>query len=228
MTEEQIKSNCIACDSDISEFELASKSGFQFFACIECGTVNTLPLPKAQELKEFYDGLEFDTSAYNLAEDKNIKKATKTIKKLIELNSGKDFLNIGMHTGYNEKAAKSLGLNPKSIHPDDIGKHKDKADIIFIENCIERLLEPDKFFSKLYDLLNDKGIIYIKSLDGNHFMIPSKFEKWKYAIPPINLNYFSKEGLEVVLNKYGLKTLKSDFNLKPILGVTAKKLAKKK
>lgn len=225
-------SPCPACHAPLDEeFTVGSIEDLSFIACENCGTVVTDPMPTEAELDSLFANF---TPADVKDEPGQIVLASKLIKPLMQMVRGRRFLDVNSQRGYAVKAATNLDLKAKGIDqreffanfaqkrfPDchfEMASTKayaaqgEQADIIFCAAAFCQQTNPEAFTAGLAELLADKGIIYIEEPDGNHYMLPRKFEKWSFVDPPFNFVYYSKNGLKALLARHGLKITKSRFS----------------
>ncbi len=236
---DELPSKCTACLSELEEFYyFGEKHGFSLIGCIQCGTVVIAPMLTTELLKKYHDEYK-EPIKYGAKRLKKIADAKKAIEKIVPLVKGKRFLDIGCSSGFAVSAAQELGLDAKGIDIDplaieyaknnfgevhfetiDIDKYAEEdnqADIIYCSGVIDRMIDPEAFVASLKKILAPNGVIYLTALDGNHFMIPANFPKWKAVAPLEHMFYFSKKGLETMFERNGLAVKKSFFNFRPIV-----------
>lgn len=236
---------CKACQSPLHQGNsLGEKNGFSLLSCPSCRTVTVYPWPTAEELGKFYQSYR-GTTDYKKKKDKKISRAKRRIHRLMDLTAGKKFLDVGCNYGFTVKAALDLGLDAHGIDIDatavtasqemfgepfyetisvqeyaDQGK---KADIIYTSEVVEHVPDPDGFIGAIAKILNPGGILFLTTPDAGHFMVPRDFKTWKDVMPPEHITYFTRKGLDVLLEKHGLKEVKFGFNFKPGIRLIARK-----
>lgn len=248
--DEDFQPLCKACHAEIGEYELGMKNGFELLACTQCGSVTVEPFPTAEQLEEFY--AEYNPQVdYAARKDKNIEQAKKRIERLVRLTKGKRFLDVGCKYGFSVYVAKTFKLQPMGIDRDekaietakklfgdeffekisvtDYAEQGHQADIVYSSDDIETVADPDAFMEAVSRILAPGGVLYLTTPDGNHFMIPQDFTRWDAVMPPLNLVYFSKQGIQTLLERHGFTVKKFFFNLSPGIRLiaTRNKTAKK-
>lgn len=83
---------------------------------------------------------------------------------------------------------------------------KKKYNLIFLVNIIEHVSDPKKIFTKIKYLLDDNGVIFIKTPNTKNFFF-KKFKKnfWGGYHCPRHWILFNRENLENLLNLCGFK-----------------------
>lgn len=247
--EELPLSFCHACMTPFEDYYyLGEKYGFTLVGCLKCGSAVADPYPNPEFMEKFHE-------KYNekLIPPSNVERETKRhekrIRGLMELTKGTDFLGVGCGFGYSVIAAASLDLDAfgidtreqpiktakKSLSKDHFeqttlekyAKKGEQVDIVYIEHGLEQSVDPNAFIEALKKILKPGGVVYLETPDGNHFMIPSNFARWKVVAPPAILHYFSRKGVETLLERHGLKVEKFFFSLRPRMRLIAKAASKK-
>lgn len=155
-------------------------------------------------------------------------KAEEIIRLLKQKNfSPKRICDIGAGHGFMlEELAKSLiGTNFYAIEPDSnscsvlrsknfqvmqglIGESKEWSGKIDFATCFEvfeHVFSPEIFITDIYDLLAPGGMALITTLSCDGYDIANLREKSKAISPPHHLNFFSHEGIQILLEKVGFK-----------------------
>ena len=240
---------CHACLTPFEDFYyLGEKYGFALVGCLKCGSAVADPYPNTEFMEKFYAQYKPNTPAPKNG-DKLIKKHTKRIEELMKRTKGKRFLGVGCGYGFTVVAATQLGLEAfgidteekpiklarKSLSKDhfdqisleDYAKAGHQADIIYIEHGIEQSIDPNAFIKAVKKALAPGGVIYLETPDGNHFMIPSNFTRWKLVKPPATLHFFSRKGIQTLLERHGFKVEKFFFSFRPQIKTVAQFADKK-
>ena len=143
----------------------------------------------------------------------------------LELGSGEGWvLNKFFEKGYNVLGIDYSDLGCKNHNPDmlqfmikgdleeEIMKLKKKADVIWIENVLEHVVDPKKLISNIKLILNPGG--YIAVTVPNDFSIVQKdlFNKGKisnkfWISPPDHLSYFDKKSLIKLFKFFGFSLI---------------------
>ncbi len=235
---------CRICNKIFSPYTLGEKNGYKLVACKSCGSVMTDPLPTAQDLEKYFG--EIQPQIVHLPNPAGeIAALKKRLMRATHGFSGKRFLDACCRNGYAVMAAKELLLKAKGIDSRDFfirfAKEKydpslfehtsaqsyaaggGQADIVvslagFCENP-----DPDAYMAALAKIIAPGGMMYIEEPDGNHFLLPWKFERWRFCDPPVNFLYISKTGMEALLKRHGLKIKRSFFTWAPVMRFVAVK-----
>lgn len=153
--------------------------------CPSCKTLFSDPIPSDHELSEFYQGF-----LYRKPDGIRLKKLIARKKKEIQrlfgdyIKTGLSFLDYGGGTGVASLAAAELGLEVTLYEIDndaiDFVRSLDKGyplrtccnlseledrsfDLIFVDNVIEHVREPQALMSFLYGCLNQYGQLIFKT-----------------------------------------------------------------
>jgi SAM-dependent methyltransferase len=236
---------CKACRTLLTPaHHIGSKNGYQLLRCPECKTVTVDPWPTVEELIRFYQAYE-GTTDYKRKKDKKIARARRRIRKLIDMTSGRTFLDVGCNYGFTVKAALDLGLEAHGIDIDAtaVSASRDmfgrdyyetisvqeyaakgkKADIIYTSEVIEHVPDPESFMAAIATILNPGGVLFLTTPDAGHFRVPRDFVKWGDVMPPEHITYFTQKGLMSLCARNGLIVNKFGFSLKPGIRLTAVK-----
>ncbi len=237
---------CKACSNPIStSSSVGYKNGYELLRCNHCQTVTVSPFPSEDDLKKFYQNYK-GTEGYSKKKDKKIKRSLSRIKKIKKYANGNRFLDVGCNAGYTVYAAKSLDLDAYGIELDcetvklakrEFGDNLFKCEtiqehaksghhynIIYSSEVIEHIPDPDTFIQAAADLLEQDGLLYLTTPDGNHFSLPKDFTEWQDVKPPEHIIYFSKKGIKILLEKHNFSIVRFFFNLKPGIKLIARKL----
>lgn len=156
------------------------------------------------------------------------------LNKINKINSKKEFLNVGigvgeflatgLELGYKVDAVERLlpmaqnisSLLEISIYGGDIVKFDiiKKYPIIILSNVIEKVNSPKDVLMKLYDLLDDDGVLWLSALNYKSAFSRLTKENCDIWNNHLNITLFSKEGLELLLDNCGFKVV--EYGLSPI------------
>lgn len=219
---------------------MGDRDGYAFFGCPACGSVYIDPWIEKDEQEKFYGEIQPQiTHVPNPTGE--IKDLGKKFKKMLPAGAtGKRFLDVSCRNGYAVMAAKELGFEqPRGIDAHEFfiefaqktygsdpftqvsapeyAAQGHQAEFIFARECICEQTEPDAFVAALSKMLTPGGMLYIEEPDGNHFNTPRQFGNWETVFPPMNLAYYSKKGMTVLLKRHGLKVKKTFFSWRPLM-----------
>ena len=139
------------------------------------------------------------------------------------------FLDVGCGSGVSLLEAKYLGANPYGLEADPNVKRIAKNlnlrifngnledspfkkiffDLIVLNQVIEHIPEPDLLLQKLRNNLTKKGLIIISIPNVNSFWRFLFREKWINWHVPYHLHHFNKKNFIKMIDKCGLKIIKS-------------------
>jgi SAM-dependent methyltransferase len=236
---------CKACLAGLDRSRsLGTKNGYALLPCGACGTVTVDPFPTVAELIAFYQAYEGSTD-YRTKKDKKIARAAKRIRRLAPLAPGKRFLDIGCNYGFTVKAALDQGLEAYGIDIDAIAVKASqemfgerhfcalsvqnyaaagkKADVIYTAEVIEHVPDPDSFMAAISTILVPNGILYLTTPEGGHWSLPRNFANWAAVSPPEHITWFTRKGMQILLEKHGFKVEKFFFSWKPGMRLIARR-----
>jgi len=182
--------SCTLCGGNdfklVSEKDSKSKGELIICVCNTCSMVSQNPIPTEQEVEQYYateyrqdykqvfePKLKHAYRAGNLALNRLefLTKNNVTSGKLLDVGAGGgEFTYVSSHLGfdstgiepnigYSNYAKDQYQANVKTGQLDDID---DKFDVITMFHVMEHIPNPIKTFKKLYDLLNEDGLLFIE------------------------------------------------------------------
>ena len=231
--------NCKICDNtsnvelkDRPDFEFGITYKLDYYKCgnKECGHVFSSPNPDISTISSFYK--EYTT--HDSPKNRNlIEKIIYSIRKISVIKFTNDFskdatiLDYGCGNGYYSFLLSELSFNNILAFDFDENTRKPfehssikfitneleisskKYDIILLNHVIEHIVNPKELLQKLYLLLNDGGIIYLRT-PNNNSICSSVFEKfWRGWETPRHLNIFSYNSFNFLLKDYSKSQLKT-------------------
>ncbi len=228
---------CRACLAPVSE-AIGEKDGYALLRCGDCGTVVVDPWPTDAELDAYYRDYR-KTGEYMRKRDSKIRRGRGRIKRMLKAKPpGKRFLDVGCNVGFMIVGAKNAGLEATGIDIDesaiaiakkefgdagsfecipvqDMAARGDEYDMIYCNEVVEHVPDPDDFIKAVSKLLAPGGILYITAPDGGHRAVPKDFASWGMVCPPEHLSYFTRKGMETLLGRHGLDIRKYAVSFKP-------------
>lgn len=156
------------------------------------------------------------------------------LKDINKINSKKEFLNIGigigeflstgLELGYEVDAVERLeplaqnisNLLEIPIYGGDITKFDiiKKYPVIILNNVLERVNSPKAVLEKIYELLDNDGVLWLSAFNYKSAFSRLTKEKCDIWINHLNITLFSKDGLELLLDNCGFKVI--EYTLSPI------------
>lgn len=236
--------NCKICNNttdtiliDRPDFEFGIKYILDYYKCgnKDCGHVFSSPNPDMSTISSFYTKYTTHDSFKN----KNlIEKIIYSIRKSSVIKLTNDFskdasiLDYGCGNGYYSFLLSELSFNNILAFDFDENTRKPfehsnivfttneqeisskKYDIILLNHVIEHIVNPKELLQKLYLLLNDGGIIYLRTPNNNSICSNLFEEFWRGWETPRHLNIFAYNSFNFLLkdySKYQLKTSNQMF-----------------
>lgn len=219
---------------------------YSYYRCSSCKLVSTLPLPtnkviKAHYLRKFLNGnysllLKYDKEYRNVYKD-FIKILTNIVADQNQKPSNMSVLDIGCFTGTFLVMLKKLGYKvtglelqdeaveiakkrlPKRIFSSDIMTDKipgESFDIVSLLGLIEHVKDPTKLLKKCSKLMKPGSLMLIQT--PNSSSLPAKVLKkyWPPFAPVEHIHLFSRESLELLLEKNGFEIVVSKNHVKKL------------
>ena len=196
-----------------------------YYKCHNCTALFFHPRPPLQILTKYYRS-DFEYTAGEANEEQNRLRAGKILAKLKEFNSrGRKLLDIGSGFGYFLDEANNLnfrvsGVEPaKKIYKTAINlrlktkvknlsfekyyeRYKSQTfDFITLTHLIEHIPYPHDFITKVLDLLNPGGILYIETPNLNSRLFKAEKTNYTFLTPPDHIWLFSLASLKFLFKK---------------------------
>ena len=192
--------------------------------CLKCSLVYSNNKPAKKELDSVYSNYSY--GSVNPTEF-TLLKIRKTVKKLFSLNNPKNVLDVGCGEALFLDEFKKLGCNTFATEYDsrlseiatrkghsivDLGlypkfKKKTKIDIIIFTEVIEHITEQRECLSHFFDILSNKGIIYITTPNFSSLERRIFKDKWQYINYPEHLCYFTVKSLDDCMRRFGFEKI---------------------
>jgi 2-polyprenyl-3-methyl-5-hydroxy-6-metoxy-1,4-benzoquinol methylase len=227
---------CVCNNADPAEFKLIYKrENFEVVACNHCCFTFIPPFYRSKIQYQQYK-TESVTNAIrsgnNWVKIQRHKLRFKLIKKfkssgsLFDLGAGwGHFMLAGQELGYDVYGIEiseqpylycknDLKLNVDHIDFFKLDENK-KFDIITMWDVLEHIDRADDFIEKIGKLQDEKGILVLQVPQIDSYFAKKYRDKWK-MMGLDHVNYFSKDTITRMLNRYGyeVKTIRSSLELK--------------
>lgn len=222
-----------------------TEENFVWYQCCTCGHLYLNPIPSKQSLKIIYpENLgnyeNFENKPGLGFKIKRIldKKSLINILKLIEKPTS--FLDVGCASGTlldlvkecNPKIKKLDGIEIsknaaklalKKGHSvfigtvDDVDLGKNKYDIIFLQQVIEHVHQPNFTICKLKKHLSKNGLLVLETpapSTWDHKLFKKRY--WEGYHFPRHFNIWTVDGMRLMLSQNGLKIISHKFRIKPV------------
>ena len=220
---------------------LFTKDHEPFVKCNDCDLVLINPRPVFQQVLMTYDHAYSEYYANKAI--KKLRRFRRWVYRAKKLVSKGRWLDVGCSIGLVVKVANEAGFEGYGVDLEEWGVAYARNHLK-LPNIQQGFLEdqnyPDSFFSviSLYDviehvpdlnllvkelkrILATDGIINIITPDIGHWRVPRNLASWNDIKPSEHLYYFSKHTLSLLLEKHGLRILKTRFHFKPSMRVYA-------
>jgi glycosyltransferase involved in cell wall biosynthesis len=216
----QKKITCLLCNlSYLVEHRYKVKT-FDIYYCNICQTSFLFPQPK--DLNRYYPAFYWNYPGL-IGQIKNIIYDYFQSRRklwLLKYQRSGNILDIGAGEG---KFGKSLDnnfkvtsieapfaiLNNRNIIKTDFLKWqiKQKFEAITFWESLEHVPNPQRYLEKAAKLLKKNGLIFIEYPLSNCFEAKLFGRYWFHLDPPRHLFHFTKEGLNIILSRVGLKKI---------------------
>jgi len=202
--------------------------GFTHIRCVKCETIYVLNRPDVSSLDAFYK----ESGAVKFWYDEfypNVKKSrreniyvprARTVKSLIEdgyLKTSIADIGSGDLSFLDEVKpyfSNSYGIDPYREGPTIITKRAEdlvssdlKVDIVTCFEVLEHVYNPVKFLLGIRNILKPGGVLYMTCVSPGLDILVLK-EKSDVVLPPLHLNFISKHGMEILLDRCGFHVKK--------------------
>lgn len=231
--------NCKICNYasyafliDRPDLEFGIKHKLDYYKCgnRKCGHVFSSPNPDIATLSSFYK--EYTT--HDSPKNRNlIEKIIYSVRKASVYKFTNVFskdatiLDYGCGNGYysfllselsfnnifafdfDENTRKSFEYSSIKFTTSELEISSKKYDIILLNHVIEHIVNPKELLQKLYLLLNDGGIIYLRTPNNNSICSSVFRNLWRGWETPRHLNIFSYNSFNILLKDYSKSQLKT-------------------
>lgn len=198
---------------------------YEIYQCSECSFQFVCPIPSVEELKRYYEN-SAKRSYQNYVEATQLKIAWfNTLFDIAERYTAQpgDFLDIGCASGFGLSVAKKRGWNPLGIdisqenlkHVTEDLKNNTycssiedfetnrKFNLIFMTDIIEHLCQPRLILTKVYNMLNNGGVLFVQIPCVDSLSAVIFRDKWYHYAPPAHLNFFSNKTFDKLSRDVG-------------------------
>lgn len=139
-------------------------------------------------------------------------------KHLLDIGCGRgDLLYIATHSGWE---VSGIEISPLAVQQANQLLKEDRVQVGDLEtlalagnsytlissyHVIEHLLEPVSHLSKIRQLLQPGGIVFIETPNFASLGAKIRGKQWSHIIPPEHINYFTPDSLRYTLNQAGFQ-----------------------
>lgn len=225
---------CIICQSD-KEKKVFYYKATQYYECMGCGLIRTLPFPSNADLVAHYKK-GFESGNYFALHTKKemyadiYKQYLELIKKKIDI-SGKKILDVGCFTGdfldmAQDEGALTFGVEIQSEAAEIANKKhfgrvlncsldetffSEKFDVVTAFGLIEHVQNPDALLRLASHNLADGGLLVIQTPNSGSFLARLLGKYWPPYTPIEHIHHFSKKNIEHFLKSFHF----SDISVMP-------------
>lgn len=210
------------------------KHDFNIVKCNECGLVYVNPRATDEELVFIYQHDYFNNKEYGYVSYtqekrlriKNFERWLNDIKHLLPVSKDISALDIGCAAGYCLLGMKAKGYYAEGLELDESMYHDliaagytvfqktiedfeptRKYALVTMFDVIEHIPHIDSAFKRIYQLLENNGILVIVTPDYNSFQRKVFGRKWFQFKPIEHIQYFTKETLSIFANRNGFELI---------------------
>ena len=209
---------------------LVSNENFDILHCSNCTLRITSPKPNINELSKYYnseeyishkkEGQSFINKIYKIVQRMSLVKKRRLIEKYFGDEKG-SLLDIGCGTGDFIKVMQKAGWQISGVEPDEnarrIAKELSgiqiysteehfydtiKYDIITMWHSLEHIHDLNEQISKIDELLNSDGMLYIAVPNYTSFDARYYKQNWAAYDVPRHLYHFSPVAMQKLFEKY--------------------------
>lgn len=234
------RENCICCKSkDNSVWVKFFNDQVKFLKCNNCNFIWGSPICSEKNLNKYYDNYinkrRFYFQKKMELRDKQYEQDVSFITKT--LNNGK-ILDVGCNGGFflnkfpDQFEKYGIDIDKKAI---DYGRKTfsfgknlscgsflekeypgDFFDGVILRGTIEHLIDPERFLSKISNLLKKNGKLFILATPNSNSISAKLFkEHWTLFHPIQHISHFDKNNISILLNRHNLKLHRYSY---PYLG----------
>jgi len=222
--------NCPYCYSSRKE-TILTRNRLRIVTCSECGLKYTDRRWNKKGILLYYQEGYYTGKISGAYKNYLAEKSEKLLdfnykfKFLKQFCNGSRLLDVGCATGFSLSAAKTVGFIPEGIELSEWAVQHNttelkifrknlieldgqtKYDVISMWDVIEHLLEPDKAFLKLYELLLSGGILIFTYPDPTSWLARMLGRRWGNFIPEEHYFFYPPKILEDWLRRYGFQKI---------------------
>jgi len=214
-----------------AEDYLVSHKNFDILHCTNCSLRITSPRPSVSEINKYYkseeyishneDGKTLINKIYKIVQKVSLIKKRRIVEKSFGNKKG-TLLDIGCGTGDFLKVMKNADWEVSGVEPDEgarriaqestaskvysVEQHfndNTKYDVITMWHSLEHVNDINEQISKIDELLNEDGMLYIAVPNYTSFDAEFYKQNWAAYDVPRHLFHFSPQSLQALINKHG-------------------------
>ena len=204
---------------------LPKSISYKIYKCSNCSFMFAAGQVSNEILQQVYGNQFFGSSQQSGVDFGSNKKdmpilinARERLAKILSFKNHGALLDIGAGKGYFVKVARehfnAEGIE-LSLAASEYAKHNrvpiisgdfieydfgsKKYDVITLWDSVSSFIDPKPLFEKVYNLLNDDGVVIFTVPDESALISKILGRFWPLIVPPINLGYYNKKSIEFLL-----------------------------
>ncbi len=225
---------CINC-GDVMQLLFIYK-GFDYYKCVNCRLVSTIPYPSDKQIKKHYaDG--FKNGNYKFLRDfsDQYRAVYKQLADILENSfedksfESKKILDVGCFTGdfleiLQQRGADVYGLElqpeavklankklPGRVKKVDLNNYKltpSRFDAVSLLGVIEHVLDPPQLIRQCRSVLKKNGVIIIQTPNSSSFLAKALGKLWPPYSPVEHIHICGHRSMQKVLSESGFTKIK--------------------
>ncbi len=223
---------CPICQQSEVQF-YSQRHGYDLYDCNACQVFFVWPMPERVDdiysidyYKSTGEGKSFGYSNYEQDKEPMRNIFVKSLHTLDQIAPVKSVFDIGAATGYFLDLAKQLGwktagseISAYAANQATAKGHQvwqgelpqleigEKFGVVTMWDVLEHLRDPHGYLQKVNNLLHDDGLLLINTIDRQSLWARLWGRYWNMIIPPEHLVYYSKVGLQKLLEQNGFRVI---------------------
>lgn len=212
-----------------------SHGEFSIIRCPLCYCSYVWPRPDSDQMIQYYRDNSYSNLTYEEAihldmhyHPNSATDSIRIINKCRKLAIGNRFLDVGAGFGPFSKTATENGFNVTACEPNPNSRyvfkqingfepdscmldqeyakcHKERFDVVLLSQVLEHVTDLDEIVHSIFMVLRKNGIAAIAVPHFGSALSKIQGKKDMYISPPEHLNFFSKQGLVSLFNRYSFK-----------------------
>ena len=209
--------------------QIFTKEGIKYFHCLDCDFVFSKPSSNAnfQNAIEDFEPAYITYLKWSTADEENYATLLRLIQKSHPIKE-KKILDIGSGSGkfvrfLRRNNIEAYGIEPSwalysaflqkdpFFFPMSIKEYEEnlvagKCDVIFANDVIEHVNNPDQFFECIANIIESGGVLFISTCDLGSLVCRITGKRWHY-FNKYHLSYFSEETITKLAERYGFQIM---------------------
>lgn len=235
---------CAVCNTADSTF-LAGKNNFAFSRCNACGFIFLDPMPGQDTLNAQYTREDTEAEPVYDKAGSRLRRAWLKLPRFYPYARNRHALDLGCGGGFiahvlSHIATTSTGVDISSRAVTyarsrfkkpvfecksfvELLAEKKQYGFIYSSEVIEHVSDVNLFMRVLQHLAEPGAYIYITTPDSGHPLVPADISQWDVFTPPVHVQFFNRNCISILFERYGFIIEKFYKNKKPGLIFLARK-----